>query len=192
MGYIRHKALIITMSNDLDVGKFLVAVAAIGLSDLMCEPVFSRVNARKTVMIAPDGSKEGWAESDEADEQLTKLMEWLDAQRYEDGSTPYAWVLVSYGSDDRNAAVDQHAWDRPTPPPEEPETESSFDFQDAHLLQLQGGVLALLDAGKALGKSRDQILEDLAGTMRLDRKTLDALLDGDFDKVREAASREKE
>jgi hypothetical protein len=57
------------------------------------------VNSTRSFAILPDGSKEGWGTSDAGNEARTKMVEWLRAQTYEDGSNPLAWVEVQYGDE---------------------------------------------------------------------------------------------
>lgn len=110
MGYVRHRALVVTVSSGDDLVKVEAAVDDAGLSDLYAGPVCSRVNGYITLVVGPDGSKEGWDESIHGDSQLQHLCKWLDAQRYEDGSTSFQWAVVAYGSDDMDASVERHAW----------------------------------------------------------------------------------
>jgi hypothetical protein len=47
----------------------------------------------------PDGSKEGWDTSDEGDNARDEMVQWLRAQAYNDGSSPFSWVEVQYGDE---------------------------------------------------------------------------------------------
>jgi hypothetical protein len=57
-------------------------------------------NGYRSFFVAPDGSKEGWDTSDAGDGARQQFIDWLDAQRYEDGSTSLSWVVVAFGEDD--------------------------------------------------------------------------------------------
>jgi hypothetical protein len=70
--------------------------------------VKSRVNGYTSFLVSPDGSKEGWAESEEGDNRRATFIEWLRSKRYEDGSSPYSWAEVLYGDDDQQAAIVAH------------------------------------------------------------------------------------
>ncbi len=56
-----------------------------------------RVDACFSFLIAPDGSKQRWPESDYGDERRQQFIDWLDSQRHEDGAYTVDWVEVQYG-----------------------------------------------------------------------------------------------
>ena len=60
-------------------------------------------------MVAPDGSKEGWSESCKGDAQRAALIEFMDTFRFEDGSSPLAWVEVQFGDDNLVSRVVRHS-----------------------------------------------------------------------------------
>lgn len=98
MGYTRHHAIIVT-SCDLD----LLAKArakALSLFSSVTKCVRSPINMYDTFLVVPDGSNEGWAESDAGDKARTAFKEWLHAQAFEDGSTLLDWIEVQYGDDE--------------------------------------------------------------------------------------------
>src|SRR5262249_28308421 len=75
-----------------------------------CSPIMSsKVNEWHTIVVPPDGSKEGWDESDRGDAGRKRLIEWLDSKRYEDGSSPYDWAEVQYGDDNGESRVTAHS-----------------------------------------------------------------------------------
>ncbi len=43
--------------------------------------VFADINGYLSFFVAPDGSKEGWSESQNGDEAREKLTLWLDAEK---------------------------------------------------------------------------------------------------------------
>lgn len=110
MGYIKHDAIIVTTYSQERMDLLVGAATRIGVT--LAGPVESPINHMLTALVAPDGSKEGWPESDEGDARRARLIEWLDSQRFTDGSSPYSWAHVSYSSDDRKARVVHHAWNR--------------------------------------------------------------------------------
>ena len=71
------------------------------------------VNNYRSFAIVPDGSKEGWPESDEGDEGRDRFIEWLDTQRYDDGSPRQRWVEVQFGDDDEETKVCRDSDHRP-------------------------------------------------------------------------------
>jgi len=73
------------------------------------EVVESPTNSRFSFAVFPDGSKEGWEQSNVGDAQRANLIKWLDRQRYEDGSSPFDWVEVQYGDDNKVTMVIAHS-----------------------------------------------------------------------------------
>jgi hypothetical protein len=109
MGYIRHNAIIVTSWNQDRLALAAFQARSIGLAVLGPSPP-TNPNQYVSMLVCPDGSKEGWAESDSGDERRAEFRQWLDSQRHEDGSTPYEWAEIAYGSDDRKAEVVAVAW----------------------------------------------------------------------------------
>lgn len=64
-----------------------------------------RINGGGSFMIGPDGSKEGWPESERGDLERAAFIAWLNQHRYEDGSTSLHWVLIEFGEDAEAASV---------------------------------------------------------------------------------------
>jgi hypothetical protein len=100
MGYIKHHAIVLTTWED--IAPIVLKAKELGLDVL--GPSFSKVNGYATICIPPDGSKEGWTESDEHDAACYKFKTWLLR------SVSYEWVDVAYGSDDATATVIDSAW----------------------------------------------------------------------------------
>lgn len=55
------------------------------------------VNGEQTVVMIPDGSKEGWPESDDCNALRAEFITELQRSDYEDGSSPWCWVEVGFG-----------------------------------------------------------------------------------------------
>lgn len=103
MGYIAHDAVIITvMSYKINKAAQLVDQFRESLPQryqpLLVGPIPTVANGDVTYFFAPDGSKEGWPESDEGDRWRAAFMELLGFA-HEDGSSPYDRVAVTYGGD---------------------------------------------------------------------------------------------
>lgn len=116
MGHVCHNAIVVTSFQDETIKA--ARAKAVELGCPATEIVRSNVNAYYTFLIAPDGSKEGWADSEEGDRRRSEFRDWTRSVRYEDDSSPLEWVEVSYGSDewgcDIPMAVVAHEWsDRP-------------------------------------------------------------------------------
>ena len=108
MGYIKHHAIVVTgwQEGSLEVVKNRaknLGLQAIG-------PSTPAMNGYYSILICPDGSKEGWDDSDLGDIRRSRFLEWLDSQRYLDRTPELEWVEVSFSNDDRKAEITNHAW----------------------------------------------------------------------------------
>ena len=111
MGYMRHDAILVTSWNE---GAILSAAAKaheIGLEVL--GPSAKAMNNIRTLLVCPDGSKEGWKESDAFDVKRAAFFDYLNSVRHEDNSSPLSWVSLAYSSDERAAEITAHAWQVP-------------------------------------------------------------------------------
>jgi ABC-type sugar transport system substrate-binding protein len=108
MGYVKHDAIIVTSWKHEAVEQAVAKAKEYGLDVL--EQGSEVVNGYRTLLICPDGSKEGWETSNEFDAKREKYIEYLNSVRYEDGSSCLEWVAIAYGSDDQEAAITDHAW----------------------------------------------------------------------------------
>lgn len=96
MGQVTHHAIIAT-THDLTKAQELYRFCRdIGAAVNM---VTSNINKYETVFIGPDGSKSGWADSDEGDKRRAAIKERLNEYSYDDGSSPFDWVELRYSSD---------------------------------------------------------------------------------------------
>lgn len=105
MGYIRHHAIIVTSWKDEVIETAhdrAVATFGCGRVSEILDP---KMNLYRTFLIGPDGSKEGWEESDLGDQQRDAFLESIKDFEHEDGSSPLAWVEVQYGDDDHQQRV---------------------------------------------------------------------------------------
>lgn len=111
MGYMRHNAIVVTSWNTDAIEAAACRARNIGLT--VIGPSSELTNGYRSLLVCPDGSKEGWSDSDQGDERRAELRNWMNAQRYEDGSSSLEWVEIAYGSDDRTAEVEATAWMTP-------------------------------------------------------------------------------
>lgn len=92
MGYMRHHAIMVTGHNDAYLKK--VHAFAIELftpadkTTIHAAPLCwvtplspEAINGYRSFFVAPDGSKEGWEPSDEADRRRQTFIDWLKAER---------------------------------------------------------------------------------------------------------------
>lgn len=111
MGYMRHNVIVVTSWKEEAIADAAATARRIGLQVL--GPSDEVVNGYRSLLVCPDGSKEGWAESDAGDDKRKHFRRWLNEQRYEDGSTSLCWAEIAYGGDDENAEIIDHAWTVP-------------------------------------------------------------------------------
>lgn len=108
MGYERHNAIVITSWNKDQISAAVDYARSIGLQVL--GPSEPAINAYRSALICPDGSKEGWEDSDSFDEKRDFLKQYLRHFKYGDGSSSMKWVEIAYGSDDKAAWVVDSQW----------------------------------------------------------------------------------
>ena len=106
MGYMRHHAIIVTGWNRELV--LTVREHAVDIFSGHCSvsPIISsHMNGYESFFIAPDGSKEGWTDSNCADTARDVFVAYLNSQRYPDNSSSLSWVCVQYGDDEGLTAI---------------------------------------------------------------------------------------
>ncbi len=117
MGYIRHHAIVVTGQDHWNHDDSLLTIhdarrAAVDVGcRLVTEVVGPGTNGTSSFLVAPDGSKEGWDESDQGDRARDRFINWLRGQAYDDGSSPIDWAEVVLGHDDQEALIERSAWD---------------------------------------------------------------------------------
>lgn len=110
MGYMRHHAIIVTSSDKESLAT--ARGVANGLFGTVSEIVPSITNGYASFLVAPDGSKDGWNDSELGDGARDAFVNWLDTQRFADGSTLLNWVEVQYGDDEGDTHVVRHSEER--------------------------------------------------------------------------------
>ena len=109
MGYMRDHAIVVTCFEEellLTARRKAIALFGVGQVSAILKAL---VNDYTSFCVGPDGSKEGWAESDEGDAKRASFVEWLDQQRETDGSSALRWVVVQYGDDEGVSFVVTHS-----------------------------------------------------------------------------------
>lgn len=105
MGWIRHHGIAVTTWNS-GLGSKAQAKAVEIFGTLQVSDFLGpHVNGYQSFFVAPDGSKEGWAESDDGDAKRKRFIEWMKAQSYSDGSCALDWIEYEHDSDNREARV---------------------------------------------------------------------------------------
>ena len=96
MGWIVHHAIIVTAHGDSDITRAREEARRL-FQGYVSDVIESPINGYWSFLIPPDGSKEGWPESDAGDAQRAQFHAWIAAQAYEDGSNSFDVVEVAYG-----------------------------------------------------------------------------------------------
>ena len=107
MGYMRHHAIIVTSWDELKI-KIAHEVAQVFFPNIT-DIVKSELNGYQSFLVPPDGSKEGWEESNTGDKRRNEYIYWLNKQKHEDGSSPLGWTEVQYGDDDKKTRIVRHS-----------------------------------------------------------------------------------
>ena len=106
MGYIRHNAIIATGWQNEAVQALCDFAKSIGTEAISGEEM---TNGYRTVIITPDGSKEGWETSTNGDARRGRIREWL--RNAGERGMFFEWCEVAYGNDDGNAQVVASEWE---------------------------------------------------------------------------------
>jgi len=108
MGWITHNAIVVTSALDKKINAAARAARTIGLQ--VVGPSKGATNGYRSILVCPDGSKSGWAESQAGDDRREKFIAWLTTNVYEDGSSAFEWVEIQYGDDDGTATIPRSKW----------------------------------------------------------------------------------
>lgn len=103
MGYMRAHAIVV---DSWDEGMIIKAHKQACIIFPYASPISPAAsNGHRSFFIPPDGSKEGWHDSDVGDERRSKFRRWLRKQCHEDGSTSLRWVEVQFADDNDETIV---------------------------------------------------------------------------------------
>jgi hypothetical protein len=104
MGYMRHHTIVVTSWDAPRIEAAHTKALELFERRLVSEITPLAVNHYRSFFIAPDGSKEGWPESDENDEARQAFIEYLqDVGGGEDGYID--WVAVQFGDDEHETKL---------------------------------------------------------------------------------------
>lgn len=113
MGWMRHHAIVVSSWNaellreahDKAHEVFITEPFTGYAPSPPSEIVKSGANSYTSFFVPPDGSKEGWDESERGDERRDRFVAWLRTKVHEDGSTSLRWVEVQYGDEEKETRV---------------------------------------------------------------------------------------
>lgn len=120
MGYMCHHAILVISWNDKLACKAHRKAReifnkkthfgeAIGWVSPLSPPL---KNDYRSFFVSPDGSKEGWEDSNTGNVLRKCFLAWLDAQRHDDNSSSLVWAEVELDEDLRKTKVTQHSFHR--------------------------------------------------------------------------------
>lgn len=95
MGVINHDCIIATTWDKDAMERLIASAKNWGIKPLMVTP--PNQFGYLTALLPPDGSKEGWQDSDIGDNSRASFIALIESFNYEDGSSPFSWVEISYG-----------------------------------------------------------------------------------------------
>lgn len=99
MGYHRHHAIVVTSFHDRYIEVAHAEAERVFEGTAPVTPITAAaVNGFRSFLVAPDGSKEGWADSDRGDAAREQFVAWLRGAG-NDGIY-VSWVEVNFGGDD--------------------------------------------------------------------------------------------
>ena len=98
MGYNRHHAIIVSSWSDEHIE------TAHALARIFCRAVSGIVNSRsegvRSFFIPPDGSKEGWEDSNDGDHERETFIASISREKLY-----LKWVEVQYGDDNKETKI---------------------------------------------------------------------------------------
>ncbi len=106
MGYIKHHTIVVTSSGEFTNNAHNKAKEIFG--HLCSVIIYSKCNFYSSFFIAPDGSKEGWDQSDLYDLKRKEFINWINEQAYEDGSNAISFAELFYGEDNGYSEIVNH------------------------------------------------------------------------------------
>jgi hypothetical protein len=105
---MRHHAIIVTSYCSDCASKAHEKAVEIFSARQVTEILPEAINGYQTFFIGPDGSKEGWADSNKGNDRRDTFIQWLDEQRFSDNSFAYDWAEIQYGDDEFDNRMTRH------------------------------------------------------------------------------------
>lgn len=96
MGYIAHRTVVVTGYLGQGIAIAHKKACEIFRKRLVSDIVPGTTNSSRSFFIAPDGSKEGWSNSNDSDEMRENFLDWIEGQE----EIWVNFVVVRFGGDD--------------------------------------------------------------------------------------------
>jgi len=103
MSYTRHHAIVLTSWSAERLAE--AHAEAVELGCTVSNITEETGNAYRSFLVAPDGSGEGWPNSEQGWRRRCALIDWLRDRYDEDGDTSVAWVEVQFDDDELETQV---------------------------------------------------------------------------------------
>lgn len=108
MGHIKHHAITVTTFDEKEI-QIAHRFAKSLFGDQVTEVIKSPINAWFSFLIGPDGSKEGWGDSEVGDKNRDQFRTFVESQNDpDDGSNSLKYIEYFYGEDEGKAAIENH------------------------------------------------------------------------------------
>lgn len=107
MGYIRHHSIAVS-SYSKELIESAHKKASEIFKGLETEIKQSDFNKYFAFFVIPDGSKEGWDESDLGDKKREVFINWINQQAYEDGSNSLRYCEFFFSDEEGESEVINH------------------------------------------------------------------------------------
>lgn len=106
MGYMRHHSIAVSgFKNELKLchkyAKRLFGEMVTPIKDTL-------INGELSFFIGPDGSKEGWPESNEYDQKRETFITFIKSLKYEDESSPVSFCHFYWKDEDHKCEILDH------------------------------------------------------------------------------------
>lgn len=102
MGIINHNAIIATTWKNDEYERLKKWIKKFQPEDrILFLTGGPTCNGYLTVVMIPDGSKEGWPESDAGDVLRDEFVTELEKSKHDDGSSPWDYIEVGFGEYDQ-------------------------------------------------------------------------------------------
>lgn len=111
MGWMRHHAIVVTSWSSKALTRAHNRAAETFPSGTVTELSGSVANSYGSFLVAPDGSKEGWDDSEAGDDNRAAFIAWLIEEFRDkcDGSSIVDWVEVQFGDSGGNSRLIRHS-----------------------------------------------------------------------------------
>lgn len=97
MGVINHNTIVATTWSGEEVNHINSWINTLDHRHKSLFVTCNNIFGDTTIIMIPDGSKEGWEESNKCDELRGEFIKVLESRSHEDGSNAWKYVEVSFG-----------------------------------------------------------------------------------------------